>query len=635
MPMIKVPTCALNVDNLRFYSAGYGYGFYGGVYSYGYYSPYTEISDPIILYNTIPEAGETDVPAGAHVRLHIASLDVDGAGFEIPLDPTVRVWLMSDTDNIQHLAYDQAGGGFQPGFNGPESAANYHASPGASVNDELTLVIDPTVDFSPGAEIHVTVEATAAGAILFEEYSFSIVDESPPEIDSILWLDPRRCLVTFDCEMRVSQALGSIRYMVLVLAGLEITSSDTVTLRSQVPSTSWVGYGFHITGSADPRNNRLRTIQGVSVANKTLTLDTGGAAGPMFPDDAVDKDAHGKVRRTRVLRGALCPFSLQARLTAEGASSSELSADRVQCAYEPMPVSLGAPEPEWVPAGIDISQMVLITWYDDVSFGRLYSLVADGVVDTSGNRIAGGPDAPGLDTAAIFDFQSPLFGLPARRKTLWDWLPLSDQEEDLDIGDQQLRKMAVVLQDLFDVIEYRVRSMEHLEDPHRCPVHQLDYLLYDLGNPFDFVLREPEKRKLISVLKTMYDQLGLELGIEYILRYFLGYNFEVIAYYTTLDVWVLGTSTIGYTGPSGAVGGDAILGPGTEYARNSYEIVSPVVLTTEERSRVVQIAQWADPAEMHLVRIVEPGGESGTGGESSYWILGTSLLDASTILAGT
>ena len=54
------------------------------------------------------------------------------------------------------------------------------------------------------------------------------------------------------------------------------------------------------------------------------------------------------------------------------------------------------------------------------------------------------------------------------------------------------------------------------------------------------------------------------------------------------------------------LGEDWVLGPSTLFAALAFEIVSPRLLTPEERRRLRQIVDYLKPAQTHFARLVEP-----------------------------
>jgi hypothetical protein len=152
-----------------------------------------------------------------------------------------------------------------------------------------------------------------------------------------------------------------------------------------------------------------------------------------------------------------------------------------------------------------------------------------------------------------------------------------------------------------------------------APPQWVDYLLYSLGNPFKFPLTPLGKRRLIAVLVAIYKRMGTEKGIEDALAFFLGIQFDVRPFMTA-DWWILGQGILGLT---------TVLGPDSAFARNAYEIISPVRLTEEQARIVREVATTLDPAYMHLIRIVEPGEVPGT---VAFWTVGSAGLGVSTVL---
>src|SRR5262249_38137535 len=54
------------------------------------------------------------------------------------------------------------------------------------------------------------------------------------------------------------------------------------------------------------------------------------------------------------------------------------------------------------------------------------------------------------------------------------------------------------------------------------------------------------------------------------------------------------------------LGEDWVLGPSSRFAALAFEIVSPRLLTPEERRRLRQIVDYLKPAQTHFARLVEP-----------------------------
>lgn len=216
--------------------------------------------------------------------------------------------------------------------------------------------------------------------------------------------------------------------------------------------------------------------------------------------------------------------------------------------------------------------------------GATYRVTVTGVEDLKGNPIA----AP--FNAAEFSGFRP--AVPEGRSfDLLRMLPQKNRDEDP--GD--LRKFVGVLQEVTDLLLCSIDRWTDILDPDRAPEAFLDAMLHDLGNPFAFDLSATEKRKLIRVLVSAYKQKGTAPGIINLVRFFLGIEVEIVAF--AGEGWELGIDELGE---------DSVLGPGSSFGLYSFEIVSPVVLTPEQRTRIKEIADYMKPAHTHCIRIVEP-----------------------------
>ena len=82
------------------------------------------------VINQIPEDGETGVPADTNINLHVVSIP------SIALAQSVKVYVTRSSTSTKALVYDQAGGGFQSGWQGSDSSATNQSSPGTTVTDD-------------------------------------------------------------------------------------------------------------------------------------------------------------------------------------------------------------------------------------------------------------------------------------------------------------------------------------------------------------------------------------------------------------------------------------------------------------------------------------------------------------------
>lgn len=575
----------------------------------------TAATSNLLLINTIPQNDETGVPTDDLIRLHIVSIP------NTAIDATVQVWITRSSDSIRRLAYSQAAGGFQAGFAGADSTATYQASPGSGVLDELLLVIDQEAAFTSLESVIVEVLATAGATTLNQAYTFTIEDLTAPLLSEILWLSPRRARLKFDEAVSSSTEVGGSLFVEWSKGNIEIldvVSYNQIRVIGMALDATWVGYYLNLSRSAYPTNNKARPITAIDAVSGVITVNVSGAYGPLIPDDGMDRNSSGILVRERVLQVSISPYRLEARLSDEGISEPTNSAERIQCAYCPMVTAASLPTTDELIAGEDPNQYVYLDFDDDISYGRFYTIYAEGIEDPYENAST---------STANLDFLSPTFNVPATRLGFWSdgVIPSTDRNDDL-ANNSCLRKLVVVLQDCLNLLHYRTDQLQYIDDPALCADEWVDHMLYNRGNPFCFPLPTlAQKRKLAAALPGFYKQVGTVPGIRNILYAFLGIWFEIQPYISS-GGWVLGDAILG------RLGFTTTLGPGTAFARNSYEIVSPIDLTTEQRRIVVDIATWADPIWMHLVRIIEPS--SGISPvATTYWILGESTLGITTVLS--
>ncbi|MBM4370143.1 MAG: hypothetical protein FJ098_00715 [Deltaproteobacteria bacterium] len=565
------------------------------------------------VINTIPAEGETDVSVSIPVKLTVVS-------FIGALSNVCQVWLTRLSDGLRILAYDLAAGGFQGPFTG---TAVLRASPLSGVNDELALEIVPPIPFTSLDTIIVDVsfEVVGGGAEnpIQVSYRFTIEDITAPELEEIFWIEPTLARVKFDEVVSQSASPGGSLFYQHALGGVEVLSANQVLVSGLTLSSSWIGCWLGLAGSCYPWNNGYRKITGVSPSTKILTLDTTGDRGEMTPDDGRDLTDDGKLFRRRNLRVGISSFRIRARLDQEQIGKTNLDPLRIQCAYEPVIVEVRTVPAVELPSGADPRQYVYLEVHDLISFGRKYTLDGVKVEDAWGNAMA--------DDA--LDFTSPSWGIPGSRLGFWSSGIIAPRDPQWDMEHSgELRRICVVLQDALNCLLWHNQVIENLLEPHRCPEDWLQHWVYTSGNPFRFSLDDQRTlRKLPLALPKLYKKVGLASAIKEMIFTVLGIHVEIRVYVTSSQ-WTLNNPTwsvLGYT---------TVLGPSTAFHRNCYEIVSPIDLTVNQRNIIRQIAEWADPMNMHLLRLVEPSMlVPGAPVIPVYWILGVSLLGEGTILS--
>jgi phage tail-like protein len=243
----------------------------------------------------------------------------------------------------------------------------------------------------------------------------------------------------------------------------------------------------------------------------------------------------------------------------------------------------------------------------DISPGKQYSIEAEGVADLLGNQ--------STSPTNIAFFVGIIPPIPAgRRFDLFRFLPQINRDEDVT---RELEDFVSCLQEVTNLLLYDIDRFTDILDPAIAPLEFIDAMLCDLGNPFDFEdLSEIDKRRLIDVLVAIYKQKGTGVGIINAVRFFVGVEVTIDAFNAT--GWILGEDELG-------VG--TILAPGLSFEKYSFTIISPVVLTAEQRTRITFIANFMKPGHTHLIEIIEPGSAT-----VDHWELGVSQLGDTTDL---
>ena len=278
-------------------------------------------------------------------------------------------------------------------------------------------------------------------------------------------------------------------------------------------------------------------------------------------------------------------------------------------------VLTGNEVPAFVPGVSSVSAVsateVDLTLDDDLSFERSYRITVSGTEDVSGNGIS--------LMGNTADFVSPGTGFPAaRRFDLWRMLPEANRRRDRE-GTGDLRKFITCLQEAVDLLLGATDRWSDILDIDLDPESFVDAMLWELGNPFEFDLDLDDKRRLGKTLLAIYREKGTASGIENAVLFFLGLVVTVDPYLSA-PLWILDVSELG-------VG--SILGPGTRRDRYTFDVVSGIALTDEQRLRITDIARYMKCAHEHLGRIVEPSAPLPT-----YWTLGESELEVDTALGG-
>lgn len=196
---------------------------------------------------------------------------------------------------------------------------------------------------------------------------------------------------------------------------------------------------------------------------------------------------------------------------------------------------------------------------------------------------------------------------------LLEWVADQNLRED-DTGD--LERWIAVVQEPFELLLFLMDRFADMLDPDTAPERVLDAMLLDLGYPFSFDLEIVDKRRLIKILRAMYQQKGTDRGIINAIRFFLGIEVTITTPY--LSGAFLGVATLG---------GTFVLTSSALADVYTFWIHVPRVLVGDEERRINEIADFMKRAPCHHV-ILAPSVPAAP----DHWELGLSRLGTETIL---
>lgn len=560
---------------------------------------YQQPSQNVAVINQIPAEDETDVAKDRQLRLQVIN-------FLNVANDQIQISIQSTASYLTQTTIYTTAGGFQNGFTGTVTPRQ---SPGAGANDETDFVITAPADFISLEECTITVTANPTGYDSETySYTFTIEDLTAPEISWIRWLTPRKAMIKFNEPVVQLTTPPGVQFNKFFEGSVQILDNSRIYIPGGNVTSTWVGYFLRLSRTVHPVNHDTHTITAVDTTANIVTV----TPADLKVDDGVDRDDLNNILRQRAIYCNISNWKFEFQADQEGADELPYSAERIQCGFEPLIKSVEAVPSIDLPEGEDPDQYLYLNTDDDISISRIYKVICHQLKDEWDN----------IGTDVELQFTTQRFGIPPNIFNMWSdgIFPITDKIEDLQTN-QLIRKMAVVINDIFNVLWHRVYNITALLDAYECPAHMLDILLHDLGNPFTFPIETDRmKRLLADNLDTLYSRIGTERGIVDFLKKLLGYDFEIHLLHEEFH-WKLGDTFWSQLGITTTLGTDS------RYARNCYEIDSPTTLTTDERRIVTDVAEWSDSARMHLLRINYPGGTY-----MPYWTLGSSKLGIDTFL---
>ena len=175
-----------------------------------------------------------------------------------------------------------------------------------------------------------------------------------------------------------------------------------------------------------------------------------------------------------------------------------------------------------------------VNW--EMTPGCLYQLqVRNTVTDDVGNVI----------DLAIYQFDGFVPTHPAgRRFDYWyHMIPLKNREED---SSHDLKRFANCVSEVMNMLMIDIDRFTDQFDIDLATDSQVDLMLYDMGNPFDWAdldLTANQRRKLLRILVDIYKLKGTDEGTEAVVLFLLG---EIVSVVEAMDGgWVLGVDELG------------------------------------------------------------------------------------------
>lgn len=192
----------------------------------------------------------------------------------------------------------------------------------------------------------------------------------------------------------------------------------------------------------------------------------------------------------------------------------------------------------------------------------------------------------------------------------------SQDMRDRDTGD--FERLCSILQDqweyqIYDAYRFPADVFDHntaLED-------QVDLMLADLGNPFDFDLTLDQKRALLELLTPIYKLKGTEPGILLLTDFFTDVIITDVRPFTETS-WIMGVSLMGV---------DTFMGPSLAANLYSFEVLVDSALTNEQRNQLISLIDYIKVAHEHAF-IVEPAEPT----HLDHWEMGFSEMGVNTLV---
>lgn len=441
------------------------------------------------------------------------------------------------------------GTGFHATYSGSTFALI--TSPGAGVVDEHAIQLVRATPYASQEIVTVRVRAqTNDGLILDRTYTFQIEDITLPILISAYTRGLTTLLLQFNEPVDTTSTLYSALRVREISGRVSFIAPEFIDAeRAEFTPSSKDDY-ICITGSEQAINNSYFKIASIIDDTTVTTFEqTVATEEPLL-----------------VVQAWTGPYKLAAEMEPE--------------------LLIPTFTPAIIAAELEGPSVIRLTLDQELSPNRSYTITAHNIQDIA-------EPANLQPTTTVAFTAEPLQQFTNRSFNLWDMIPQTNKRDDTS-GD--LQRLVRCLDEPVQLILSDVDRFGTLMDVDIAPVDSLDVHLANVGNPFTFVHDELLKRKTITNMVRLFKDTGIDRGIESAVAFFLSLTVDVQPFHL-LDGWILGESFLG---------DDTVLGTDVLFLVYSFQIVSPVTLTQEQRDIITEIANVLKPAHTHFVRFVEP-----------------------------
>lgn len=244
--------------------------------------------------------------------------------------------------------------------------------------------------------------------------------------------------------------------------------------------------------------------------------------------------------------------------------------------------------------------VVDLTVDDDLSPEQIYQV-------TPKTQADGG--ITGVTTSPVI-FQAVALTPPAERDFIaLEMVPPMNLRED---STKDLERFLRILDDNLSLQMNRVDHWPDIIDYSLAPDNFLDLQLLDLAYPFSIALAEIDKRRLLSVLVSVYREKGTVRGVKDATRFFLGLESDVLfPQWSQTSGWILGSAEneLGIdTYLGGTLYTSVLHGPDLSFfnGANSFDFAvkigtaSSIALTADQVEKATALIEFTKPAHTHL-----------------------------------